>query len=165
MGPLFWRVFGGMAVGVIALIAMTVYMHMQSQINRQRRELASLNKQLQRELARIGGGYSTLIKKDDHNNKMRTVWDTIKELRSDRGDLTTMKERCSGLLDAYRAAEGERRALAAEVTSLRESNAADEERDTLAREVRLLRERLAQLEGKPVKATTQTGHAEEEQQP
>jgi hypothetical protein len=163
--PLFWRLFGGTVVAAVAVVGVAVYQQMQSQVSAQRRELAALNKELRKDLAQIGGNYSEMIKKEDHGNRMRTVWDTIKELRSDRSDLTTMKERCSLLLEVYKSGEEERRALAAEVRRLRESKTASDERDALVREIRLLRERIAQLETRPGKLKViQAGGGAEEQE-
>jgi outer membrane murein-binding lipoprotein Lpp len=152
--PLFWRVFGGAAVAAVAVVAVAVYTNMQNQISRQRQELTALNKDLRHDMARLAESYAGMIKKEDHTTRMRTAWDTIKELRADRGDLTTMKERCALLLEVYKASEAEGRSLAAEVRRLRESKTAADERDQLVREIRALRERLAQLESRPNKART-----------
>jgi uncharacterized protein HemX len=161
----FWRLFGATAVAVVALIGVATYLHLQSQITAQRQELSALNKELRKDLATIGGSYADMVKKDDHTTRLRTVWDTLKEVRSDRSDLTTMKERCAVLAEAYKAGEEDRRALAAEVRRLRESKTADEERATLAREVRSLRERLAQIEGRPKTKVISAEHVAEQEEP
>jgi hypothetical protein len=161
----FWRIVGATAVAVVAMIGVASYLHLQSQIAAQRQELSALNRELRKDLAAIGGGYADAVKKDDHTTRMRSVWDTLKDLRADRSDLTTMKERCALLTEAYRAGEEDRRALAAEVRRLRESKTADDERDALVREIRLLRERIAQVEGKPKTKAISAEHVEEQQEP
>jgi hypothetical protein len=103
-----------------------------------------------------------MIKKDDHNGRLSKVWEAMKELRADRADLTTLRERCSVLLEVYKAGEQERRALADEVRRLRDRKAALAEREALLGEIRAIRERIAQLENRPAKAPVRTaGHSEE----
>jgi uncharacterized protein HemX len=161
----FWRIFGAAAVAVVALIGVATYLHLQSQIAAQRQELSALNKELRTDLAAMSGSYGEMVKKDDHTTRVRTIWDTLKELRADRSDLTTMKERCALLTEAYKSGEEDRRALAAEVRRLRESKTAADERDSLVREIRLLRERIAQIEGKPKAKVISAEHVAEQEEP
>jgi Tfp pilus assembly protein PilN len=160
-----WRIFGAAAVAVVALVGVGTYLHLQSQITAQRQELSTLNKELRKDLAAMGGSYADMVKKDDHTTRLRTVWDTLKELRADRSDLTTMKERCALLAEAYKAGEEDRRVLAAEVRRLRESKTAADERDGLVREIRSLRERIAQIEGKPKAKGISAEHVAEQEEP
>jgi hypothetical protein len=147
--PTFWRVFGVAAAAVTAVVGVGAYQQAQSQINAQRREVAALNKELRKDLTELGGRYADMVKKEEHNSRVRTVWDTLKELRADRSDLTKTTERCDQLTKAYEAGEQDRRSLEAEVRRLRESQTAEDERAALTREIRALRERIAQIEGKP----------------
>jgi hypothetical protein len=164
--PLFWRLFGVVVAGVVAVIGVTVYLHMQANLSAVRQELSTLSQDMRRDLSRLAESYGTMIKKDDHNNRLSKLWDTMKELRADRSDLTTLKERCSVLLEVYRAGEDERRALAAEVRRLSDSKTATAEREALVRDIRALRERLAQLENPRGKSAVQaTEHAEEQEKP
>lgn len=145
---IFWRVFGAAAVAVVAIVGVAAYQHVYSQTNAQRRELAALNKELRKDLSQLGVRHGEMVKKEEHTARTRTLWDTIKELRADRSDLTTLKERCAQLAESYKASEEDRRALAAEVRRLRESKTADDERAALVSEIRALRERIAQVERK-----------------
>ena len=148
-GPLFWRIVGGAIAAVVAVLALAVYQHVQSQIDAQRRELSELNNDLRKDLGKLGGTYSEMIKKEDHSTKLRNVWDSVKELRADRSDLTIAKERCNQLTEAHKAGEEDRRALAAEIRRLRETKTADDERAALVQEIRAIRERISQIESKP----------------
>jgi hypothetical protein len=164
-GPLFWRLFGVAAVAVVAVVGVATFQHVQCQICAQRRELTELNNELHKDMTHLGDSYAQMVKKDDEMTRLRSVWDTLKELRADRSDLTVMKERCAQLAEAYRASEEERRALAAEVRRLRESKTADDERSALVAEIRGLRERIAQVEGKPKAGVVPAGHSVEQQEP
>jgi len=164
-GSLFWRLVGAAAVAVVAVVGVALFQHVQCQICAQRRELTELNNELHKDMTHLGDSYAQMVKKDDETTRLRSVWDTLKELRADRNDLTVMKERCAQLTEAYRASEEERRALAAEVRSLRESKTANEERSALLHEIRALRERIAQVEGKPKARVIDAEHAGEQEEP
>jgi chromosome segregation ATPase len=161
--PLFWRLFGGAAVGLTALVIATVYQQMQGQLNTLRNELAGLNKNLHKDLDQISASNGGLVKKNDHDSKVLKVWETIKELRADRNDLTILKERCTVLREVLKAGEAERQRLADELRRLRERQAGEDEKRDLVREIRALRLRITQMEGalaRPV--ITTTGHLEQQ---
>jgi hypothetical protein len=145
-----WKFWGGLTLAALAVVALIFYQQTMAQIASLRNDVATLDKDLRKELARLSETQTLMIKKDDHNGRVRQVWDTIKELRSDHSDLTTMKERCSVLVDLFKAGEQDRLALLSEVRKLREKLASDCERHPLNVEIRTLRERLGRLEGSNV---------------
>jgi DNA repair ATPase RecN len=143
-----WRISGGILLLAAALIAVAGYQNMDNQMNRLRDQLGTLTQELHRDLDRLGENNGAMIKKDDHSTRLRTVWDSIKEMSGDHTDLTRVKERCAILQEMAKGNEEERRQMAEEVRRLRESQAGDGDKATLTRELRDLRERLAQIEGK-----------------
>jgi hypothetical protein len=162
--PLFWRIFGGTVLSIVALVCMAAYQHLGCQVAGLRNDLGHLSGDLRKDLGRISESYADLVKKEECNTRVRGVWDAIKELRADRSDLTTLKERCAVLLEVFKAGEAERQKLAKEIQALRESGAGASERRELVREIRAIRERIAALEGGQSHPTT-TGDAEEQEKP
>ena len=145
-----WRISGGMLLLAAALIGVAVHQNMDRQVNLLRAQISELNQELRRDLGRISESHGAMIKKEDHATRIRTVWDTIKEMNGDHTDLTRVKERCALLQEMSKGTEDERRQMAEEVRRLREAQAGDTDKVALTRELRELRERLAQIEGKPV---------------
>src|SRR5439155_26275606 len=119
-----------------------------SQLNELRNEYNHLNADLRKDFARLAEGQGELAKKDEVSTRLRSVWDSMKELQAERATLTAVKERCAILQDLYRAGVEERKELGQEMQKLREGRAGEEERRELVREVQRLRERLAALEGR-----------------
>ena len=144
----FWRVFGGTILSIVALAVVTLYNQMSASIGEVRNELGYLNKDLRKDMARLSEGHADLVKKDEFGTRMRSVWDSLKELRSDNTVVTALKERTGVLEQQIRTADEERKELVRELQKLREARAADEERKELVRELQRLRERLAVVEGK-----------------
>jgi len=163
--PLFWRVFGGTVLSIVALVCLAAYQQVTGQVAALRHELGHLNKDLRKDLTRISENCGELVKKEECNTKVRGVWDAIKELRADRCDLTILKERCAVLLEVFKAGQAERQQLASQVQALRESRAGAEQRRELVREIRAIRERIAALEAGPTRpaTTTPAGAAEEQE--
>jgi hypothetical protein len=160
-GSLPWKL-AGIGLFLVALLTGTaVYMHLQRQVRDLRNELGQLGTDLRKDLARLHESYGTMVKKHDHDGRVRQVWDALKELRADRSDLTILKERCAALLERLKAGDEERRQIAGEVRHLREGKAGEDERQALAREIRAIRERMAQLEGGKA-VVVPAGHAEEQ---
>src|SRR5262249_50369147 len=144
----FWRVFGGTILSLVALAVVTLYNQTSSSIHDVRTELGYLNKDLRKDMTRLSEGHADLVKKDEFSTRMRSVWDNMKELRSDNTVVTALKERTAALEQQIRAADEDRKELVRELQKLREARGADEERKELVRELQRLRERLALVEGK-----------------
>ena len=157
--PVFWRVFGGTVLSITALVIMTAYQSLTGTIAELRNELTHLNTDLHKELGRAGEVQGELVKKEEADSRLSAVWRGIKEMQDERKDLDALRERCQGLMDAFKSSEQERQRLAREVQGLREKQAAGEERQALVAEVQKLRERLAGLEGHRG-SVKQAGHRE-----
>jgi hypothetical protein len=169
-----WRVFGGTALSITGLVIVTVCQHFNGSLNELRGDLGRLNDELRKELLRLNAdlrkdfnrlseGNADLVKKEEFNSRLRSVWDSVKALQTDNAAVTAMKERSATLEQQFKAAEEERKEIARELQHWREAKAAEEERKALVRELQELRERLAALEGRqrapsPVKAAV---HREE----
>jgi chromosome segregation ATPase len=145
---IFWRVFGGTLLSIAALVVVTVYQQFTSSLNDLRGELGHLNIDLRKDMSRLSEAQADLVKKDDHNGRLRSVWDSIKELQADKSTVTALKERAAVLQELFKAAEEERKDLVRQLQQLREVKAGEEDRKELLRELQRLRERLALLEGR-----------------
>jgi DNA repair exonuclease SbcCD ATPase subunit len=152
---LFWKVCGGTLLSIGAMICVTAYQQFNNSINDLRNDLTHLNTDLRKDLGRLSETHGDLVKKDEFGTRMRSVWDGIGTLRQSRDELATLKERCSVLLDLYKAGEEERRQLTQEIQRLREHQAGEQQKKELVQELQRLRERLAGLEARqPGAATT-----------
>jgi hypothetical protein len=114
---LFWRVFGGTLLSIAALVVVTLYQQFSGSVNDLRHDMARLNETS-----------GDLVKKDEFNSRLTTVW----------GGLNDAKAGGTGL-----AAVREKQAL--EEQRLKQL---EDERKDLLREVQALRERVAKLEGR-----------------
>jgi cell shape-determining protein MreC len=146
--PLFWRVFGGTVLSILALVAVTVYQQFNGALNEIRGDLGHLSQEVRKEMTRISEGQGTLVKAEKYSASNKSIWDAINELRDDRGTLLAVKERLSVTAEGIKVYEEQQKELAREVQQMRELKAAEDERKTLQSEVQRLRERLAALEGK-----------------
>lgn len=146
--PILWRVFGAAVVGAAALLGITVYQQINKQISGLRQDLGHLGRETKQDFGQLSGNYGSLLKKQDASTRIRTLWDTIKELRGDHTELTAVRERCAMLSEMFKASDEERKRLKKELQTLREQQAAEGERAALVREIRTIRQRIATLEGK-----------------
>jgi chromosome segregation ATPase len=97
---LFWRLFGGTVLSIAALVAITVYNNMASNIS-----------ELRAEIGRINDARSELIKKDDLNARLATLSEQAKSLQSQgaaqTGTLTALQAGHAELRDRLAAIKGE----------------------------------------------------------
>jgi hypothetical protein len=119
---LFWRVFGGTLLSIAALVVITVYQQFTNSLSELRSNLNHLNE-----------SRGDLVRADDVNNRLTSVWNSVKELQSANAAVAALKERTVLLEQQVRGGL--------------------EERKTLTQEVQLLRERVAVLEGRQGVAT------------
>lgn len=149
-----WRVSGGVLLLAATLVCVAVHQSMDRQIDQLRKQLAELNQELRRDLGRLSESHGSMIRKEDHNTKLRTVWDKLREIGGDHTALARVHERCAVLQEMYRGNEEDRKQMSEEIRKLREGQSADTDRQALLREIRALRERIAQLESKPTVVPT-----------
>ena len=136
--PLFWRVFGGTILSILALAVITVCQYFNGvlgglrgdmgRLNEEiRKEMTHLDTDLRKDLGRLNEAQGRVVKLEDFNSRLKSVWDSLKELQTLSATVSALKER----------------------DLLREQHLREEaERKELVRELQLLRERLATLEGK-----------------
>jgi hypothetical protein len=133
---LFWRIFGGTILSIVALLVITAYQSVSNSINDLRGGISHLNE-----------SKADLVKKDEYSAAKTRTWDKMTEIE---------KATCA-------ATSANQQALAAlqEKTTLRDQQfkQMDDERKELLKEVQSLRERLARVEAtkapvpaKPVKS-------------
>jgi DNA repair exonuclease SbcCD ATPase subunit len=161
---LFWRVFGGTILSIVALVGITIYNNLSTSIS-----------ELRSELSRVNEARAELVKKEEFNARTQNVWDRLQALQELKVTVTALKEQVAGLGDKkaefqavqdkltlieqrLRTAEEDHKALSkAELAvaaleqkaAARESQlkAGEDERKELARQLQDLRERLAKVEG------------------
>src|SRR5262245_28409618 len=124
----FWRIFGGTILSIVALVVVTLYNQLTASVSELRNELGYLNKDLRKDLNRLGETHADLVKKDEFSTRMRSVWDNIKEVRNDNTVVTSLKERTAALEQQLKAAEDDRKELARELARLREAKAVEQDR-------------------------------------
>jgi hypothetical protein len=138
---LFWRVFGGTLLSIVALVGMTVYQQFSATITDLRQAILHLNEthadmvkkdDFEKEINDMRSGvvhlnevHADMARKDDVNTKAKGLWDLIKEVG---GDAAALKTRAA-LLEA-------------------QLKNAEDERKEMQHEVQMLRERLISLEGR-----------------
>src|SRR5207253_3114471 len=120
----FWRVFGGTLLSIGALICITLYQQFANSINDLRRELNHQNETR-----------ADLIKKDEFNNRVGSLWNSIKELSSVGAGVSTLTERSKLFeqqLDKHqKTTEDERREICRKLEEQRKTN--EDERRELCR--------------------------------
>jgi DNA repair exonuclease SbcCD ATPase subunit len=160
----FWRVFGGTILSILALIAVTLYNNLTSQIN-----------ELRSELNRVNEARAELVKKEEFNTRNQNMWDRLQSLQDLRVTVTALKEQLTsqneksidvkavtdklGALELrLKQAEDDHKAtMKAEVSiagleqkgTARDAQlkAMEDDRKDLVRQLQELRERLAKVEG------------------
>lgn len=152
---LFWRVFGGTLLSIVALVVITLFNNMMSTISELRGDISKLNEYR-----------AELLKKDEFNTRMNTTWERIQTIQSQenaqnaaltshRTELDGMKERLTrhaADVDAVRkdtvtVLDGVKKDTAAAVDAVKKESAAAVEavkKDLAA--IELLKERLTAVE-------------------
>ena len=106
---LFWRVFGGTLLSIAALVIVTVYQQFSNCLLELRNDMIHLNE-----------SRADLLKKDEFNNRMNSVWSSMKDLQTAETALTGLRERSALLEQQLKAAEDERKELTRQLQQLRE---------------------------------------------
>jgi chromosome segregation ATPase len=142
---IFWRVFGGTILSIVALTAITIYNNLSANIS-----------ELRGELNREREARAALVKKDDFDTRLKTQYDRIRAVEAHKVDIEGLKERAAAKAaaidgvkrDNTAALEAVKKDAAAAVEAVkRDASAALDaiRKDTAGLE--LLRERVAALEG------------------
>jgi hypothetical protein len=106
---LFWRVFGGTLLSLAGLVTITVYQQFNNTIH-----------DLRNDLSRLAESRGELVKKDEFNSRMTSVWNSVKDAQAANASVTALKERSTLLEQQVKAGEEERKELLREVQRLRE---------------------------------------------
>jgi hypothetical protein len=175
-GSVFWRVCGGTVLSIVALVAVTLYQQLTAAVNELRSSVAAINTDLRKDLTQLGQAHADLIKKDEFNGRITTVWTSIKELQALSGAVGTLKERAL-VRDQQEKADAEVKeqlrkdvqTLEAAVTVLKErltvreqQAQAEQAHRELMQGLQQLRERLANVEGRQAAAAPGKGPAQAE---
>src|SRR5262249_49703584 len=126
--PLFWRVFGGTLLSIAALVILTLCQHFNNSLNELRGELSTLNDRLRKDMGHINADlrkdlnhinetHGDLVRKEEFNSRLKSVWDSVKELRELQVTVSGLKERAM-LRDQEVKTEAERKELVLELQRL-----------------------------------------------
>jgi chromosome segregation ATPase len=137
----FWSLCGGSVLSIAAMILITLYQQFVANLGELRSGLEHLNE--------TRGDF---VKNDEFNNRMTSVWSSLKDFQSATTTITSLKEQVALLAQGCKD-QGE---TSAAVSALKERcalleqqlKAGEEERKDLARELQSLRERQAVVEGR-----------------
>ena len=113
----FWRIFGGTLLSIAALVCITLYQQLSSSISEVRSDINRLNE-----------SHAALVKNDDLNTRLTSLWGGIKDLQAATGKVSSLSEKFAALEQQVKAAEDERKELLRQVQQLRERQAALEAR-------------------------------------
>jgi hypothetical protein len=105
---LFWRVFGGTILSIVALVGITVFNNLMAGIAELRADLARANEaranaivELRTEIARNNEARAELIRKDEFNTRMSSNWDRIQALQqqnnTQNATITSLRTEIDGL--------------------------------------------------------------------
>jgi chromosome segregation ATPase len=146
----FWSLCGGSVLSIAAMVLITLYQQFVANLSELRSGLERLNE-----------SRGDLVKKDEFNNRMASVWSTMKDFQSASTTIASMKEQVALIEQQCKDHEAAGAAVSAlkERCSLLEQQvkAGEEERKDLARELQSLRERQAVVEGRLGARTTALG--------
>jgi hypothetical protein len=140
----FWRVFGGTILSIAALAILTVY-----------NQFAGTLTDLRKEVNQLYENRAELLRKDEFNNRLTSVWSGLKDLQSANQNLAALNERAR-LVDQQferqlKSADDDRKELVRKLEEQRRSF--EQDRKELVRQIRALSERLAKIEARKVKAS------------
>ncbi len=141
----FWRVFGGTILSIVALVSITLFNSIQSSISELRADAARAREALatavkREDFDRERESRVALAKKEDVDARVKTIYERIRTIEGYKGDIEAVKERASA---ATLAVDALKKDVGASVDALK--------RDTATLEV--LRERFAVLNGEVKLAT------------
>jgi chromosome segregation ATPase len=119
---LFWRVFGGTILSIVALVLITLYNNLQSSINELRADLSH-----EREAR------AALVKKDDVDARLKSQFERLRAVEGYKAELETMKERSAA---SALSADVVRKDLSASLDAVKKETAGLE----------VIKERVAMLE-------------------
>jgi hypothetical protein len=130
---MFWRIFGGTILSIVALVTITLYNNLTTSIS-----------DLRSEVSREREARAELIKKDEYNNRITAVYERMRGIDALKVELEGQKEKIS---TGAAAVDGAKRDAAASVDAVKKEFAASTDamkKDAAAVEV--LKERVAALE-------------------
>jgi nitrogen fixation/metabolism regulation signal transduction histidine kinase len=88
---MFWRVFGGTIISIVALVGITLYNSMNTQISELRGEIHKLNE-----------ARAEFIKKDEFGNRVNSTWDRVQLLQTQNNEQNASMRALRAELDAYK---------------------------------------------------------------
>ena len=149
---MFWRVFGGTIFSIVALVIITAYTQMTGNISDLRKELTQVQ--------------ADLLKKDEFNTRLTSLWNSIKELQAANTTLAALNERFKHIdqqmNNQSQSRDDERKELLRKVSEQRKTS--EDERkelqrriDEVSQKVQSQAERLAALEGRQSSPNVPTG--------
>jgi hypothetical protein len=126
---LFWRIFGGTILSIVALVIITAYQSVTNSITDLRTSISHLNE-----------AKAEFVKKDEYSGSRTRTWDRMSEIQKEAASATATTQQALTALQEKSVARDQ------------QFKQMEEERKELLKEVQSLRERLARVEAtKPAK--------------
>jgi len=91
-------------------------------------QLSSSISEVRSDINRLNESHAALVKNDDLNTRLTSLWGGIKDLQAATGKVSSLSEKLAALEQQVKAAEDERKELLRQVQQLRERQAALEAR-------------------------------------
>jgi DNA repair exonuclease SbcCD ATPase subunit len=144
----FWRIFGGTLLSIAALGVITLCQYFNNGLNGLRADLDRLSRELQKDMGRLAENQANLMKKEEFNLRMKSVWEGLKEVRDEQAGFTALKERFAMTERRLKESADEYKETLKQLQELRERRAGEDARKELVQELQRVRERLAAIEGR-----------------
>jgi hypothetical protein len=107
---LFWRVFGGTILSIVALVCITIYNNvsssiaeLRSEVNRANETRANAVAELRNDLGRANEARADLIRKDEFNSRLSNNWERVQGVQQQytavNATLTSLKTELDGIKD------------------------------------------------------------------
>jgi predicted nucleic acid-binding Zn-ribbon protein len=93
---IFWRVFGGTILSIVALVAVTIYNNMTTSIS-----------ELRNELSRANEARAEMVKKADHSTTVQTIYNRLQEIHTLQVGVTSIREQFAGMIEKQTACNKE----------------------------------------------------------
>jgi uncharacterized phage infection (PIP) family protein YhgE len=137
---LFWRVFGGTILSIVALVSITVFNNMSSSIT-----------ELRNELSREREARAELVKKEEFNTRVTAQYERLRGIETVKVELEGLKEKVNSNATAMDGVKRETAALKKETATL---EVLKEKVTTAAADLKTIRDDLAKLSAEVEKNKT-----------
>jgi peptidoglycan hydrolase CwlO-like protein len=110
---LFWRIFGGTILSIVALVVITAYQSLTNGVHELRLAMAAANE-----------ARADLVKKEEYQSSRTKIWDRLQDLQKEVGQaqapVSQIKDRVTTLEESHKTLSGERKEIHEQQATVRE---------------------------------------------